>query len=76
MPNARGFVPKGSSGYPFRVYWVFGRLWANDIVLGASVSLAVNPSDVAVQISLPLAVAFFKGKIESAIREQLTRLLS
>ena len=49
---------------------------STDGPLAVSGSLTVNPSDVALQISLPLAAAFFKGKIESAIREQLTRLLS
>ena len=44
--------------------------------LSVSGSLTVNPSDVVVQITLPVAIVFFKGKIESAIREQLSRLLS
>lgn len=44
--------------------------------LSVSGSLTVDPSVVVVEVSLPLAAVFFKGKIEAAIREQLTRLLS
>jgi hypothetical protein len=36
---------------------------------------AVNPSDVTVQITLPFAASLFKPKIESKIREALTRIL-
>jgi hypothetical protein len=42
----------------------------------ASGSVAVNPSDVTVQITLPFAASLFKSKIESGIRETLTRMLA
>jgi Putative polyhydroxyalkanoic acid system protein (PHA_gran_rgn) len=37
---------------------------------------AVNPSDVTVQITLPLAASFFKSRIESGIRDTLTKILA
>jgi hypothetical protein len=42
----------------------------------ASGTAAVNPSDVTVQIKLPLAASLFKSKIESGIRRELTRILA
>jgi hypothetical protein len=39
-------------------------------------STTVNPSDVTVQSSLPGPAIFFKGKIESTVREVLTGVLS
>lgn len=45
---------------------------------GISVSgkLIVNPSVVDVEVTLPAVAMFFKGKIESMIRNQLTQMLS
>ena len=42
----------------------------------ASGTVAVNPSDVTVQIKLPFAASLFKPKIESGIRDALTRILA
>jgi hypothetical protein len=42
----------------------------------ASGTVAVNPSDVTVQITLPLAASLFKSRIESGIRDFLTRVLA
>jgi hypothetical protein len=42
----------------------------------ASGTVAVNPSDVTVQITLPFAASLFKSKIESGIRGTLTRILA
>jgi len=42
----------------------------------ASGTVAVNPSDVRVQITLPFAASLFKSKIESGIRRDLTRILA
>ena len=39
-------------------------------------SLSVNPSEVALQASLPLFATAFKGTIESLVREHLTKLLA
>jgi Putative polyhydroxyalkanoic acid system protein (PHA_gran_rgn) len=38
--------------------------------------VAVNPSDVTVQITLPLVAWFFKLRIESTMRAELTRILA
>jgi hypothetical protein len=42
----------------------------------ASGTVAVNPSDVTVQIKLPFAASLFKSKIESGIRDALSRILA
>jgi len=42
----------------------------------ASGTAAVNSSDVTVRITLPFAASLFKSKIESRIREALTRILA
>ena len=42
----------------------------------ASGTVTVKPSDVTVQITLPLAASLFKSKIESGIRRELTRILA
>jgi len=42
----------------------------------ASGTAAVNSSDVTVQIRLPFAVSLFKSKIESGIRDTLTKILA
>jgi len=42
----------------------------------AAGTVTVNPSDVSVQIRLPLAALLFKSKIESGIRDMLTRILA
>jgi Putative polyhydroxyalkanoic acid system protein (PHA_gran_rgn) len=42
----------------------------------ASGTVTVNPSDVAVQLTLPFAASLFKSKIESGIRDSLTRILA
>jgi hypothetical protein len=39
-------------------------------------TIAVNPTDVTVQITLPFAVSLFKSKIESGIRDTLARILA
>jgi hypothetical protein len=39
-------------------------------------TVAVNPSDVTIQIMLPFAASLFKSKIESGIRDTLTRILA
>jgi hypothetical protein len=41
-----------------------------------SVVLTVNSSDVTVQSSLPMIAMMFRGKIESAIRQEGTKLLA
>jgi hypothetical protein len=40
-----------------------------------SVTVAVNPSDVTVEIALPSLASMFKPMIESGLRDQLTRIL-
>jgi Putative polyhydroxyalkanoic acid system protein (PHA_gran_rgn) len=42
----------------------------------ASGTVTVNPSDVTVQLKLPFAASLFKSKIESGIRDTLTRILA
>lgn len=42
----------------------------------ASGTTAVNPSDVTVQITLPFAASLFKSKLESGLRDTLTRILA
>jgi hypothetical protein len=42
----------------------------------ASGTVAANRSDVTVEITLPLAALLFKSKIESGIRDTLTRVLA
>lgn len=42
----------------------------------ASGTVMVNPSDVTVQISLPFLALVFKSKIESGMRDELTRILA
>jgi len=46
--------------------------------MGFSVSgtLAVNPSEVKLSANLPFAAMFFKGRIESTIRERAEALLA
>jgi Putative polyhydroxyalkanoic acid system protein (PHA_gran_rgn) len=39
-------------------------------------TVAVIPSDVTVQITLPFAASLFKSKIESGIRDTLTKILA
>jgi hypothetical protein len=39
-------------------------------------SIAVNPSDVTIQSSLPFAAILFKGRIQSGVRDKLTTILS
>ena len=48
------------------------------LVMGFSVSgtLMVHPSDVEISGDLPLAAAFFKGRIESTIRDRTETLLA
>lgn len=38
--------------------------------------VAVNPSDVTVQITLPLVAWLFKSRIESRMRDELARILA
>jgi hypothetical protein len=42
----------------------------------ASGNIVVNPSQVVVDLTVPFAAMFFKGKIESTLREELAKLLS
>jgi hypothetical protein len=42
----------------------------------ASGTVAVNPSDVTVQITLSFTASLFKSKIESGIRDTLSRILA
>ena len=44
--------------------------------LSVSGTISVNPSMVVVDIALPFAAAFFKSRIETALRDQLTRILA
>ena len=39
-------------------------------------TIAVNPAVVAVELTVPFAAIFLKGKIESGITDTLTRLLA
>jgi len=39
-------------------------------------TIAVNPAVVAVELTVPFAAIFLKGKIESGITDALTRLLA
>jgi Putative polyhydroxyalkanoic acid system protein (PHA_gran_rgn) len=38
--------------------------------------VAVNPSDVTIQITVPVVAWFFKSRIESRKRDELTRILA
>lgn len=46
------------------------------MVYSATGTLAVNPSDVVVEISIPVFASPFKSTIEERIRETLARLLA
>jgi hypothetical protein len=39
-------------------------------------TVAVNPSDVTVEITLPFLAMFFKSMIESTMRSELTKILA
>lgn len=53
-----------------------GRFSASGMGQSASGNILVNPSEVIIEMTLPFAAMFFRGKIESAIRENLSRLLA
>lgn len=53
-----------------------GQFSASGMGQSASGKILVNPSEVIVEMTLPFAATFFQGKIEAAIRENLTRLLA
>jgi Putative polyhydroxyalkanoic acid system protein (PHA_gran_rgn) len=42
----------------------------------ASGAVTVNPSDVTVQITLPFLALVFKSRIESGMRDELTKILA
>jgi hypothetical protein len=42
----------------------------------ASGTITVKASEIAVEMTLPFAATFFKGKIESSVREFAAKLLS
>jgi hypothetical protein len=42
----------------------------------ASGAVTVNPSDVTIQIALPLLALVFKSRIESTMRDELARILA
>ncbi len=44
--------------------------------LSASGNVTVSPSDVLLELALPFAATFFKSKIESTIRNELTKILA
>ncbi len=53
-----------------------GTFSASAMGYSASGSVAVNPSDVVVETTLPLIASPFKSTIEAQIRETLARLLA
>ncbi len=53
-----------------------GSFRASGMGHSASGNVAVNPSIVIVEIALPFAATFIKEKIEAAIRQELTRILT
>ena len=58
--------------------WNGNRLQFSFLAAGLSINgiLVVTEESVHVSGPLPLAAAFFRGRIEQTIREELTRLLS
>jgi hypothetical protein len=44
--------------------------------MGMSATVQVNPSDVAVEGSMPMAFMAFKGKMEQLVRDRLTTALA
>ena len=44
--------------------------------VSASGNIIVNPGDVTIQSTLPLMAMMFKGKIESTVRDVLSRVLA
>jgi hypothetical protein len=53
-----------------------GAVEASGMGQKGSGTVAVNPSDVTVHITLPFAALLFKSRIESAIRDTLMRILA
>jgi Putative polyhydroxyalkanoic acid system protein (PHA_gran_rgn) len=53
-----------------------GAFSASAMGYSASGTISVNPAEVTVQSTLPPIAVMFKGKIEGAIRDMLTRLLA
>lgn len=53
-----------------------GKFSASAMGYSASGSVAIGPSEVTVETALPLIASPFKGKIETAIRDALARLLA
>jgi hypothetical protein len=53
-----------------------GAFSASAMGYSASGSVSVNASDVTVQSTLPPIALMFKGRIEGALRDMLTRLLA
>jgi len=58
--------------------WIGNRLQFRFLATGMSISGAMVVEEERVHVSgpLPLAAAFFRGRIEQTIRDELTRLLS
>lgn len=52
-----------------------GKFSSPSPVWAVSVTLTVTPSDVVIEGELPAMATFFKGKIESGIRKELSSLL-
>ncbi len=53
-----------------------GTFSAKAMGYSATASILVDPSEVTVESALPLIASPFKGKIEAALRDMLTRLLT
>jgi hypothetical protein len=52
-----------------------GSFSSSSPVGAVSVTLTVNPSEVVIEGELPAMATFFKGKIESGVRRELSRVL-
>ncbi len=79
----KGFLTKVKEHYQDKVSdleesWQGNQLTYSFATYGFKISgdLAVEPSDVKLKASLPFAAMMFKGKIEQALREQLTKVLT
>jgi len=53
-----------------------GNFSGSTMGMSVSATLTVNPGAVTVDVDLPFAATFFSGKIESAVRSELGKILA
>jgi hypothetical protein len=83
LTRMQGYLTKLKNAYPDRVNnlteeWVGNVLNFGFSAMGFGVNgaMTVGDKDVTVDADLPFAAMMFKGKIEQAVRDELTRVLS